>query len=161
MKNRLFIFANSILIAVFRSNVVYGYADVESSNEGVSFFSSLMKFIGFLVIFGAVIFLAYYTTRIIASKSNQSMKSGNMEVLDFMSLGTTTKIMMVKIERYVYILAVSGSNITSIDRLEHDELDLEEKSLYSNNFDEQLKKIIDSEKLSELKRKFSKKRDDR
>jgi flagellar protein FliO/FliZ len=161
MKSRLFIAANTLLAFTLKTNVVYAYANAESSNEGVSFFSSLMKFIGFLIIFGAVIFLAYYTTRLIANRSNQSMKGGNMEVLDFMSLGTTAKIMMVKIERYVYVIAVSGGNITSIDRLEYEDLDLEEKSPYAGDFDEQLRKLINSEKLSELKGKFSKKRDGR
>lgn len=161
MKSRFTVILNSILIAAFSTNIVYGYADVESSNDGVSFFSSLMKFIGFLVIFGAIIFLAYYTTRLIANKSNQGMRSENMEVLDFMSLGTTTKIMMVRVERYVYVLAVSGNNISSIDKLEYDDLDIEERSLYSSDFDQQLKKLISSGKISELRDKFSKKRDDR
>lgn len=161
MKNRLTVISNSILMAAFSTNIVYGYADVESSNDGVSFFSSLMKFIGFLVIFGAIIFLAYYTTRLVASKSNQGMRSENMEVLDFMSLGTASKIMMVRVERYVYVLAVSGNNITSIDKLEYEDMDIEERNFYSSDFDQQLKKLINSEKLSELRDKFSKKRDDR
>lgn len=161
MKNRLLVFLNSVLITALSTDIVYGYAEVESSNDGVSFFSSLMKFIGFLVIFGAIIFLAYYTTKLVASKSNQSMRSENMEVIDAMSLGTTSKIMMVRVEKYVYVLAVNGSSITSIDKLDYDELDIVERSFYSGDFDQQLKKLINSEKLSELKDKFTKKRDDR
>lgn len=157
MKKAVFTIANLTLFA----NRAYAYSNTQNPSEDTSFFSSLMKFIGFLVIFGVVIFLAYYTTKLIANKTNTSMKSGNIEIVDFMNLSTTAKLIMVKIDAYIYIIALSGGNVTVIDKLSSESFSLKDRDVHSSEFEKQLKRLMKNPKLSDLKDKFSNNRDRR
>ncbi len=90
----------------------------------------------FLLTFGAILFLAYITTRVIAGKASRSIKGRYIQIVDTISLGVDKKIHLVKVDKQFILIATSGKNVVFLTNvtLENYE-DPEKNERKNNNFD--------------------------
>jgi flagellar biosynthetic protein FliO len=92
----------------------------------------------FLVIFGAILLLAFYTTRFIALKAGSMMRGKHIRIVDTVSLGADKKLFLVKVGSRYFLLSSSGKNIefiSEIDDIEDSrpEYDIEKPGFRSGN----------------------------
>jgi flagellar biosynthetic protein FliO len=92
----------------------------------------------FLVIFGAILLLAFYTTRFIALKAGSMMRGKHIRIVDTVSLGADKKLFLVKAGSRYFLLSSSGKNIefiSEIDDIEDSrpEYDIEKPGFRSGN----------------------------
>lgn len=91
---------------------------------------SFFNIVFYLIAFFLVIFLVYFSTKIIARKTSYLAKSNKIKIIDFLSLSTNSKILIVEILDNIYILAVNNNQINIIDKLNKEDIDL--SNFYSN-----------------------------
>jgi flagellar protein FliO/FliZ len=80
----------------------------------------------FIIGFGAILFLAYITTRFIAGKSSSVMKGKYINIVETVSLGMDKRLYLVKVGGQFFIIASSGKTIqflTSVDMSDFEELE--------------------------------------
>jgi flagellar protein FliO/FliZ len=65
----------------------------------------------FIIGFGAILFLAYITTRFIAGKSSSVMKGKYINIVETVSLGMDKRLHLVKVGEQFFIIASSGKTI--------------------------------------------------
>lgn len=65
----------------------------------------------FLLGFGSILFLAYITTRLLATKAQNVMKGKYINVVETISLGVDKKLHLVKIEETYMLISSSGKSI--------------------------------------------------
>lgn len=73
--------------------------------------SYIFKSFLFLLIFGSILFLAYITTKLVASKVNNTMKGKYISVVETINLGTDKKLYLVKVSNTFILLSSSGKKL--------------------------------------------------
>jgi flagellar biosynthetic protein FliO len=78
----------------------------------------MWEYIQAIVIIVAVLFAAYYVTKLLAKTGSGGFrKSGAIKMLGSQSLGRDKAVTIVEIGEYVYILGVSAQRVETVDRL--------------------------------------------
>lgn len=86
---------------------------------------SLYNVISLILMFAFVLFLAYLTARLAAKlQGNPINKKANIKIIDSMRLGGNKFISIVKIGENYYALGFGKDEITLIDRLDKDSIQL-------------------------------------
>lgn len=70
-----------------------------------------LEFIGFLIVFSSVLFLAYIATRFVSGKANKAMKGKHISIVETVSLGLDKQVHMLKVGEQFILIASSGKNI--------------------------------------------------
>lgn len=73
--------------------------------------SYIFKSFLFLLIFGSILFLAYITTKLVASKVNNTMKGRYISIVEAINLGTDKKLYLVKVSNTFILLSSSGKKL--------------------------------------------------
>ena len=117
---------------------------------------SINNFIHFLVtlfLMVLVVLMCYYTTKFIAKYQKGVTRNGNIEVIEAKAVGPNKSVEIVRIGKAYYALAVSKDNVSLIDKLDEDQIDLtgslcDEKQTneLSQSFGKMLEKIKDSKR---------------
>ncbi|MBA1333867.1 MAG: hypothetical protein HPY66_0260 [Firmicutes bacterium] len=119
------------------------------------FISLLLKVIYFIVVFGIIIFFAYYITRLLGRKV--SSNSGKyMKVVDFLHVGTDRTLVIVKVGNEYILLASTAKGlelIKTIDGFGEDVEDGERFTGYLDRYSKSYKGGMGAFKA--LKRKFT------
>ena len=102
-------------------------------NNGINLISYFGNLIFFLIIFAGIVFLALYLTKFIAKKTNYLGRSKNLTILDFINVNANVKIVTVKIYKKVYILSMTNTHTTVIDKLDEEDLDLNFEDYLNQN----------------------------
>lgn len=71
----------------------------------------ILSIVFFLIMFAAVLFLAFVFTRYIAGRTNQAMKGKYIHVVDTISLGLDKKLLLVKVAEQYILIASSGKSL--------------------------------------------------
>lgn len=132
------------------------YAVGESS--GINYFSYFLNLIFFIVVFIGIVFLAIYSTKIIAKRTNYLGRGRNFTVLDSINLGGNIKIVTIKMYNKVYILSISNTTTTLIDKLDEEDVDISLDSYLNQNSDNSQHDF--SEYIDYFKEKISRKNKD-
>lgn len=89
----------------------------------------------FLLMFAAVLFLAFVFTRYIAGKTNQAMNGKYIHVIETVSLGLDKKLLLVKAAEQYILIASSGKNLQYLTTIKPEDLDEELSNNRSAPFD--------------------------
>jgi flagellar protein FliO/FliZ len=92
------------------------------------FFSTMGQVFSLLIIFMGVLFLAYYSTKMIASARHYGRKNSNIHFIENFSMGQNSHLRLVKVANKTILIAVSKENITFITEVDEDQLNDEEKT---------------------------------
>ena len=79
---------------------------------------AFLKVLFYLVVLILVLVLAYYTTRILGRGMRLKQRTGGMEVLDQMTVGRDSFLVVVKVQEKILLLGVSPSGIEKLDKLD-------------------------------------------
>lgn len=145
----------SIIFIAMINEKAYAYGERSSINY-ISYFGNLLFF---MIIFVGIIFLAIYSTKFIAKRTNYLGKGKYLTVLDSINLSANVKIITIKIYKKVYILSVSNSTTTLIDKVNEEDLDLDFDSYLNQNLDSNNQRDF-SEYIDYFKEKISRKNKD-
>ncbi len=69
-----------------------------------------------------IIIAAYYATKLIARAQTPGKNGGRIRLLSVLRLGKDSSVVMVEIERTVYILGVGSQRVELLDKLPADQL---------------------------------------
>jgi flagellar protein FliO/FliZ len=127
--------------------------------------STFIDVLGFILIFGSVLFLVYVTTKFVGGFTARTMKSNNMEVIETLKLGVDKQLFIVRAGEIYILMASSGKSLEYICELNLDEEALNsqnEKQTGTNEFTSVLEKYLSNLKPQEgmFKGKYYK-RDDK
>ena len=102
-----------------------------------SYIGSIFQILSILFIFIFVIFLAYISTKLIASNKMKNMKSSNMQIIESVNLGFNS-LHILKINEKFYLISSSKEGIRYLTELDKENISLEN---FQNtiSFDENLK----------------------
>ncbi len=86
--------------------------------------SVLLKILYFLIVFGIIVLLAYYTTKIVGKRV--SVNAGKyMQVIDNLYIGSDKSLIIIKVENSYLLLSCSNHGLELIKELDGFEEDLE------------------------------------
>lgn len=81
----------------------------------------IFDFLGFLIVFGSVLFLAYVTTKYVGKNVARNMKGRNMEVIETLKLSVDKQLYIVRAGDKYILLSSTGKNIQLLSELNLDE----------------------------------------
>lgn len=100
--------------------------------------------LGFILVFGSVLFLAYITTKILGNKTAKSMKGTYMEIIETLRLGNDKQLVLVKAGDKFIIMSSSSKGLDFICEVNIDYTEAKEPIVGPTgaNFKEILDKYI-------------------
>lgn len=90
----------------------------------------IYELLGFILIFGSILFLAYAVTRYISQKTSASMKSRHMQIIDQISLGLDKRLFLVRVGSEYFLFLSGKKEFSQVAKIE---LDMEEEEKIMNN----------------------------
>lgn len=114
----------------------------------MEWFEGIMTFLSLIFVFVIILFLAYLTTKIVASASFKKYKNKNMRLLEGMNLGPQKSLQLVKVGNKIILLALSKDGVTKIESFYPNELLVSEEE-YDN------KVVTFQDVFNEMKNGFS------
>lgn len=114
----------------------------------MEWFEGIMTFLSLIFVFVIILFLAYLTTKIVASASFKKYKNRNMRLLEGMNLGPQKSLQLVKVGNKIILLALSKDGVTKIESFYPNELLVSEEE-YDN------KVVTFQDVFNEMKNGFS------
>lgn len=79
---------------------------------------NLVGGIGFVLVFGSILFLAYVTTKYVGKKTNSVMKGKYVKVIETVSLGFDNRLYLVKVADEFILISSSGKNVQMLKTIE-------------------------------------------
>jgi flagellar protein FliO/FliZ len=85
-----------------------------------------LQFFGVLILFFAILFLAYYISRYVARLQMGRGSKGNISVIEAISIGPNKTLQLVRVGGSYMVIGVSKDNITFIQDVDKESLVLDE-----------------------------------
>ncbi len=106
--------------------------------------AEIFKYIFFLLSFVIVIFLAFFFTKYIARKSNFLNKSKHIKIIEVISLGSNTKIIIMEILEAYYIVYDNNSHSLLLDKIDKEDVDIQFENLETrkDSFDTIIERLL-------------------
>ncbi|WP_242942469.1 flagellar biosynthetic protein FliO [Proteiniborus sp. DW1] len=82
--------------------------------------------------FAVVILLAFFFTKYLGIKSNSLSKGQNTKVIEAISLGNNTRILIIEIFEVIYIVYDNNSHVLLLDKLNKKDINIEARELKSD-----------------------------
>lgn len=79
---------------------------------------AVLKLLFYLVVLVLILFLAYYTTRLLGNGLNGKQQSGNMKILDRLTVGRDSYLLVVSVGEQIFLVGVSPAGIVKLEELE-------------------------------------------
>lgn len=70
-----------------------------------------MEYLGFFIVFGSIVFLAYVTTKYIGNKAGKTLKGKYITIIETVSIGMDKQLHLVKVADQYLLIASSGKSI--------------------------------------------------
>ena len=143
-----------IMMVFLCSRISYATSAIEETNFNIG--KTILKSILYLFIF--VIF-TIYGTKFIAKKSKRFINSKYIQMIDKFNLDTNTKITIIQINEYIYILGLNNNTIEIIDKISKNDFDFKEDVNFDNHLKKYKDKYTDNKfgiKLKEISTKWDK-----
>lgn len=91
------------------------------------FFDEFLSIVFFLMIFAAVLFLAYIFTRFIGDRASKAMRGKYIQIVESVSLGLDKRLLLVKVAHQFILLASCGKNLEYIATVKLDDFTEEQE----------------------------------
>ncbi|MBR1736712.1 MAG: flagellar biosynthetic protein FliO [Firmicutes bacterium] len=114
-----------------------------SGNNWSSIINMFGQFFFLIIVFIFILFLAYYSTKLIAKAKSGSIIGGNIKIIESFSLGINASLQIVKVGGKYFLISVTKDNINLISEIEEDKLELNEKKNFDLKFENVIKDCID------------------
>lgn len=95
--------------------------------------AEIFKYIFFLLSFIIVIFLAFFFTKYIARKTNLLNKSKHIKIIEIISLGNNTRIIIMEILEAYYIVYDNSSHLLLLDKISKEDVNIQFENLETGN----------------------------
>ena len=119
---------------------------MQATEFGAAELSGLGVFIGriaFIVImFVAVAFAAYYTTKFIASSKRKSGNSSNIKIIEGVAVGSHANIQLVCVAGKYFLIGVTKESITFLTEITGDEVNAPEPAKIFVPFETYFNKVF-------------------
>lgn len=139
MKNRI----NALIF--FTILVLINLPVYAEGYEDISLVKIILQLIFYIIIFGLVVFLSLYGTKLIAKNFRGIRSSKYIELLDLMNIPGGGKIVITKINKKVYILLTTNTSSNIIDIVDEVDFCYENES-FDNYLNKYLNKSIINDK---------------
>lgn len=146
MKINKKVFYLSLILTLLCNPVSYA-TEGTSLNIG----KAILKFIFYIFIILVVIIITIYGTRFIAKNSKRFINSKYIKILDRIGIDTNTKIIVLEINNYIYILGITNNYMETIDKIPKEDFNLGRDSNFENQLEWQKNKYIKSKDSSKFK----------
>lgn len=83
-----------------------------------SFGDMLISLFVFVIVFGAILFLAYATAKVLGNKSGRAMRGRYIKTIESISLGVDGKLHLVKVGEEFVLLSASGKSIQFLTKVD-------------------------------------------
>lgn len=94
---------------------------------------------GYILIFGAILYLAYIAARLVGKKTSASMQSRHMQVIEQISLGLDRRLLLIRVGSEYFVFLCGKKEFKQVARVNLDKEEIqeqaEEKSADSPVFD--------------------------
>ncbi len=97
------------------------------------------------LIFGFVLVLAYYLTKVVAKKRMQVLNGKNIKILEVISLGVGVSLGIVKVGNKHMLVSIGKEKISLLTELDSEDLTFDDINSIPN-FQEQFKKLLNTNK---------------
>ena len=104
----------------------------------------LVSMLTVFAVFIFILFMAYYTTRLVAKKAGRMMQGKYIKVIDTISLGSDKKLHLVKVEEKFFVIATFGKNVEYMTEVDIDNYstEMEENTNDSLDFKVMMKDVM-------------------
>ncbi|MCX7708915.1 MAG: flagellar biosynthetic protein FliO [Clostridia bacterium] len=92
-------------------------------------------FIGILIVFAAMLFLAYVTTRYIGGKASKALKGKFITIIDTVSIGIDKHLHLVKVGEEYLLIASAGKSVEFLAQVGMNDVNMEEITENNSVFD--------------------------
>jgi flagellar protein FliO/FliZ len=94
---------------------------------------------GYVLVFGAILYLAYIAARLVGKKTSASMQSRHMQVIEQISLGLDRRLLLIRVGSEYFVFLCGKKEFRQVARVNLDKEEIleqaEEKSSDSPVFD--------------------------
>jgi len=98
-----------------------------------------IQLLGYVLIFGSILYLAYIATRLVGKKTSASMQSRHMQVIEQISLGLDRRLLLIRVGSEYFVFLCGKKEFKQVARVNLDQEEIqeqaEEKSTESPVFD--------------------------
>lgn len=98
-------------------------------------FVIILKALGLLIAFGAILFLVVITTKFVGGKANKAMRGRYINIVETISLGIDKQLHLVRVGEQFLLIASSGKNVEFLSNVRLDDYKIEEASENNALFD--------------------------
>lgn len=98
----------------------------------------------FLIFFGAILFLAFVSTKLLGSKASKGMRGRHLKVIDTITLGFDKQIHLVKVGEQLLLVSSSNKSIQFLSSLDSNLVKISEEDM----------KIIEEENTIKIENVF-------
>ncbi|MBR1443993.1 MAG: flagellar biosynthetic protein FliO [Firmicutes bacterium] len=122
-----------------------------SENNWSSIINMLGQFFFLIVVFVFILFLAYYSTKLIARAKAGGITRGNIKIIETLSLGINASLQIIKVGEKFFLISVTKDNINLISEIDEDKLKINENKNFELKFENVIKDCIDKIKSGKEK----------
>ncbi len=98
-----------------------------------------IQLLGYVLIFGSILYLAYIAARVVGKKTSASMQSRHMQVIEQISLGLDRRLLLIRVGSEYFVFLCGKKEFKQVARVNLDKEEIqeqaEEKSTDSPVFD--------------------------
>lgn len=81
----------------------------------------IFTYLGMLIVFGAILFLAFMTTKLLGKRLSGASKSKTMKVIETLPIGLDRCLYLIRVGSKHYLFAASRKNMEMVSEIELDE----------------------------------------
>ncbi|NLN65576.1 MAG: FliO/MopB family protein [Clostridiaceae bacterium] len=81
----------------------------------------IIQLIGYILIFGAILYLAYIAARLVGKKTSASMQSKHMQVVEQISIGLDKRLLLVRVGSEHFLFLCGKREFKQVARVKLDE----------------------------------------
>ncbi len=83
---------------------------------------------GYVLIFGAILYLAYIASRIVGKKTSASMQSRHMQVIEQISLGLDRRLLLIRVGSDYFVFLCGKKEFKQVARVNLDKEEIQEQA---------------------------------
>ena len=97
--------------------IIYLQSQIDSESDWSSTFGMIGQFFLLIIVFGIILFLAYFCTKWIASVRMGARKNGFMKLISSMPVGGSNSVQLIRVGEKYFLIGVSKENITYLTEI--------------------------------------------
>lgn len=88
----------------------------------------IIQLLGYVLIFGSILYLAYIATRLVGKKTSASMQSRHMQVIEQISLGLDRRLLLIRVGSEYFVFLCGKKEFKQVARVNLDKEEIQEQA---------------------------------